>query len=93
MIDDVSAAGDVTDGFINYARSIRGVEVATQLREAGNDVWRISFRSRGKVDVSSLAAKFGGGGHYNTASCEMSGSPQEIEARLSQALVDLLDPV
>lgn len=92
MIDNASASGDITDGFINYARSIRGVEVATQLREADNGVWRISFRSRGKVDVSSLAAKFGGGGHYNAAGCEMSGTPQEIEARLSQALVDLLDP-
>ncbi len=92
MFADLSPAGDITDGFINYARSIRGVEVATQLREAEEGVWRVSFRSRGKVDVSSLAARFGGGGHFNAAGCEMSGTPEQIEARLSQALVDLLDP-
>ena len=89
-----AAAGtetDLTDGFINYARAIRGVEVATQIREAGGGAWRVSFRSRGKVDVSALAAKFGGGGHYNAAGCTIVGSSDEIVSKLSQALVDLLD--
>lgn len=89
-----AAAGtdtDLTDGFINYARSIRGVEVATQIRECADDAWRISFRSRGKVDVSALAAKFGGGGHYNAAGCTITGSSDEIVAKLSDALVELLD--
>lgn len=89
-----AAAGtetDLTDGFINYARSIRGVEVATQIRESGDGAWRVSFRSRGKVDVSALAAKFGGGGHHNAAGCTIVGSSDEIVSKLSQALVDLLD--
>lgn len=89
-----AAAGtdtDLTDGFINYARAIRGVEVATQIREAADGAWRISFRSRGKVDVSALAAKFGGGGHYNAAGCTIVGTSDEIVEKLSQALVDLLD--
>lgn len=89
-----AAAGtetDLTDGFINYARSIRGVEVATQIRESEDGAWRISFRSRGKVDVSALAAKFGGGGHYNAAGCTIVGTSDEIVAKLSQALVELLD--
>ncbi|MBA2661382.1 MAG: DHH family phosphoesterase [Bradymonadaceae bacterium] len=90
MFDDAGGTSEMTDGFINYARSIRGVEVATQLREAGPDTWRISFRSRGKVDVSSLAAKFGGGGHHNAAGCEMHGTWAEVQQRLSEALVELL---
>jgi phosphoesterase RecJ-like protein len=91
MFAKTGTGPELTDGFINYARSIRGVEVATQLREEEQDLWRVSFRSRGKVDVSALAAKFGGGGHYNAAGCMIEGTSDEIVEKLSQALVDLLD--
>lgn len=78
------------DGFINYARSVQGVEVATQLMEA-DDGWRISFRSRGSVDVSALAAQFGGGGHHNAAGCQIEGSAADVRAGLTAALVSMLD--
>jgi phosphoesterase RecJ-like protein len=90
MFEKTGTGPEFTDGFINYARSIEGVEVATQLREEGEDIWKISFRSRGMVDVSELASRFGGGGHHNAAGCQMSGKPREIEDKLSQALVDML---
>lgn len=79
------------DGFINYARSVRGVEVATQLME-DHGAWRISFRSRGAVDVSQLAAQFGGGGHHNAAGCTIVGDPASVRQQLTDALVGLLDP-
>lgn len=91
MLDDLGVDRDLTDGFINYARSIRGVEVATQLRERAEGGWRISFRSRGLVDVSALAEKFGGGGHHNAAGCVIDDKPRVIEEKLTQTLVDLLD--
>src|SRR6059058_4140029 len=54
---------DLTDGFINYARSVDGVEVAASFSEPvdGTRSWHVSFRSRGNVDVSRIAKKFGGG--------------------------------
>lgn len=91
MLDDTGASYEMLDGFINYARSIRGVEVATQLKEIGDGQWSVSFRSRGMVDVSRLAVKFGGGGHHNAAGCRMVGEPQELERELAAALNELLD--
>ncbi|MFP4599063.1 MAG: DHH family phosphoesterase [Persicimonas sp.] len=91
MFEETGTGPEMTDGFINYARAIRGVEVATQLREHAENVWRVSFRSRGKVDVSELAAKFGGGGHHNAAGCMIEGTSDELVDKLSQALVGLLD--
>lgn len=91
MFEDGELSRDLTDGFINYGRSVRGVEVATQLREEGDDLWKISFRSKGKVDVSSLAMKFGGGGHRNAAGCQIQGTPEQIENELTEALIELLD--
>ncbi len=89
-IADVVRGAELIDGFINYARSIQGVEVATQLMEMPSGEWKISFRSRGNVDVSQLAARFGGGGHFNAAGCTMAGEPAEIEASLSSALRGML---
>ncbi|MCK5796386.1 MAG: bifunctional oligoribonuclease/PAP phosphatase NrnA, partial [Deltaproteobacteria bacterium] len=50
------------DGFINFARGLRGVEVAVLLRVSEDHV-RVGLRSRGNVDVSTIAESFGGGGH------------------------------
>ena len=56
-----------------------------------DDGWRISFRSRGTVDVSQLAARFGGGGHHNAAGCQIAGLAPDVRASLSSALVSMLD--
>ncbi|MHB8172998.1 MAG: DHH family phosphoesterase [Nitrospirota bacterium] len=56
-----------TDGFINYPRAVKGVEVAVLFREAGPDKVKISFRSKGRANVSTLAESFGGGGHPNAS--------------------------
>jgi bifunctional oligoribonuclease and PAP phosphatase NrnA len=56
-----------TDGFINYPRSIKGVEAAVLFREAGPNKVKISFRSKGRVNVSTLAESLGGGGHPNAS--------------------------
>ena len=36
-----------------------------------NGVSRVSLRSKGKIDVSSVAQNFGGGGHLNAAGCSI----------------------
>jgi phosphoesterase RecJ-like protein len=92
LVEPDESIAELTDGFINYARSIRGVEVATQLREMGrDDQWKVTFRSRGTVDVSQLASAFGGGGHHNAAGCTMEGPPASIRRRLTERLREILD--
>jgi phosphoesterase RecJ-like protein len=78
---------DLTDGFINYARSVDGVEVAASFREPeGGGPWRISFRSRGKVNVAAIAQKFGGGGHHNAAGCSIEGDEGAVRARIAEEI-------
>ncbi|HYZ88906.1 MAG TPA: bifunctional oligoribonuclease/PAP phosphatase NrnA [Myxococcales bacterium] len=83
---------DLTDGFINYARSVDGVEVAAALREPeqGNGAWRVSFRSRGNVDVAAIAQKFGGGGHKNAAGCSIEGDLAAVRARIAAEVTQAL---
>ncbi len=68
MLADCGCDPDATDGLINYARGISGVEVAVLFRPRDGGV-RVSFRSSGDHDVSAVAARLGGGGHHNAAGC------------------------
>jgi phosphoesterase RecJ-like protein len=80
MLDETGADKSMLDGFINYGRGIAGVEVALQVRQQGESC-RISFRSKGKVDVGSLAQRLGGGGHHNAAGCELRGTPEAVRKK------------
>lgn len=58
-----------TEGFVNYGLSLTGVQVsAFFMEDLYEDFIKISFRSKGDVDVNQFARKyFNGGGHINAA--------------------------
>ncbi|NLJ60036.1 MAG: bifunctional oligoribonuclease/PAP phosphatase NrnA [Firmicutes bacterium] len=60
-----------TEGFVNYARMVKGVEVALIFRESADGRIRIGMRSKGDVDVGALAETLGGGGHARAAGCSL----------------------
>lgn len=62
-LDDFDVTFDETEGFIDHVRSCQEADVACVLREAPGEGLRVSLRSTGAIDVSRLAAEFGGGGH------------------------------
>ncbi len=90
MLRKCRCSGAMTDGFINYARSIHGVEVSIFLTQLEDDLYRLSFRSRGHIDVSAIAASFGGGGHKNAAACTLRGSVESIRDKVENILKDRL---
>lgn len=56
-----------TEGLVNQALSIKGVNLAAFFREGANEI-KISFRSKGKFDVNKFAREnWNGGGHTNAA--------------------------
>ncbi len=80
MYQKTGATAQDTDRFINYPRSIRGVQVALFFREVSEGLFKVGFRSKGKVDVSAVSASFGGGGHHNAAGCNVRGTLAEVKA-------------
>ncbi|MBL7068971.1 MAG: bifunctional oligoribonuclease/PAP phosphatase NrnA [Candidatus Omnitrophica bacterium] len=80
MLDRYNLDLDVTEGFVNYARSINGVKVAMIFLQNPSNEKRIgiSFRSKGEVDVDKLASLFGGGGHKNASGCVLSGDLKKV---------------
>ncbi|MCD7725683.1 MAG: bifunctional oligoribonuclease/PAP phosphatase NrnA [Clostridiales bacterium] len=65
--------GDL-DGIVNQLLSVNGVECALFMYETGTLEYKVSMRSKGKVDVAAVAVKFGGGGHVRAAGCTMNGT-------------------
>ena len=66
------------DGIVSQLRTTRGVEVAVFLYEQEPGVYKVSLRSREKVDVSRVAQYFGGGGHVRAAGCTMPGTVHDV---------------
>jgi bifunctional oligoribonuclease and PAP phosphatase NrnA len=58
-----------TEGFVNYGLSLMGVSLAVIMIENETEkIIKISFRSKGDIDVNQFAKKyFSGGGHINAA--------------------------
>lgn len=55
-----------TDGFVNFALSIKGVTIGLLFIEL-KDGFKVSFRSKGNIPVNEIAKLWGGGGHLNAA--------------------------
>ncbi len=91
MLEKCGAREDESDGIINYASSVEGVEIGILFREAAGGRIKVGLRSRKKVDVSELAMVLGGGGHPRAAGCWLEGEKREVEKKvldLAEKLVD-----
>lgn len=71
------------DGIVSHLKNTKGVKTAVFMYETEPEVYKISLRSDDTVDVSAIAARFGGGGHKKAAGLTMSGSFYNIINRLS----------
>lgn len=71
------------DGIVDQLRTIDGVECAIFMYEIDTHMYKVSMRSNYVVDVSRIAAYFGGGGHMRAAGCTMSGSIHDVVNNLS----------
>lgn len=71
------------EGIVSQLRVTEGVEVAIFLYESNNQEYRASMRSKRLVDVSRIAAYFGGGGHVRAAGCTMHGSFYDVVNNLT----------
>lgn len=75
-----------TEGLVNYPFSIKGIRVCALFNESDGHV-KISFRSKGAIDVNTFARQhFGGGGHINAAG----GKSNESLAATEQKFVELV---
>jgi phosphoesterase RecJ-like protein len=73
QMERVGAKEEDCEGLVNYALAIGDVEVAAFFRELPDGRFRVSLRSKGKIDVAGIAEQFGGGGHMCASGCAVAG--------------------
>lgn len=79
------------DGIIDQLRVTKGVEVAILAHETALHEYKVSLRSNGEVNVSKIAAYFGGGGHIKAAGCTMEGRYHDVLNNLTGHIVNQLE--
>lgn len=90
MLKKAGADDEDSDGLVNIARNINGVEVAVLIKERGCNEFKINFRSQSYVDVSAIANKYSGGGHKKAAGCTVRGNMDEIKLMINRDIREVL---
>ncbi len=89
MLDETKTQPEDADGLINYARRIEAVKVAALIQEHKNDenktgknLFDVSLRSDGEIDVASIASSFGGGGHASAAGFSVQSTLSDLKSQI-----------
>ena len=81
-----------SEGLIDHIRAIAPVVVACVFEEIDPQLTRISLRSKSeKVNVNTIAAQFGGGGHPAAAGARIAGSPLSTQRKVIAAIKKALN--
>ncbi len=97
MMQDADAHIDDLEGIVEQMIFTEGVEVSVLAVELGENEYKLSLRSRGKIDVASLARDLDpqGGGHDRAAGCNLKGDAKEVIWRVVaevDARLEAIDP-
>lgn len=87
--DTVGGRDEDVDAVADEMRSIRDVQIVVLFREKDKRHLRVSLRSKGKINIASVAEVYNGGGHFDVAGCRIPNSSKSIK-RLLDLAVDLL---
>ena len=79
------------EGIVSQMKLTQGTETALFMYELETQNYKVSLRSKGKVDVSIIAQYFGGGGHARAAGFTMKGSFHDVINNVSIQIARQLD--
>jgi phosphoesterase RecJ-like protein len=85
------ATVDDTEGLVNVPLGAREVVAVALFKRQADGSIRVSLRSKGAVDVRSVAGIWGGGGHTNAAGCTLTGDFRTAKRALVAALMRAID--
>jgi len=91
MLRDCGATMDDTEGLVNLPLGAKEVAAVALFKGQADGTHRVSLRSKGAVDVRSVALRWGGGGHINAAACTVTGDYQTAKAAMVRAVSEAID--
>ncbi len=79
MFKETGTDAEDTENFPGFPRMIGNIKLSVFFREISDDYWKVSLRSKGKINVAEIADSFGGGGHKNAAGFRIKGPLDSIK--------------
>jgi len=86
MMATFDATHDDLEDAVGALRAVEHCEVAILFKETPEQDYRLSLRSRGRVNVMEAARLLGGGGHFRAAGASVSGPREQAVARVLEAV-------
>ncbi len=81
-----------TKDLVDIIRTVQGVRVSVIFEDLEDGRIRISLRSKDpQINVSDIAARFGGGGHAMAAGIRMKGKLEDVRVRVLNAIREQLN--
>lgn len=91
---DTDTTAEDTEGLVDYARSIVGVELAALIEQRTDGTVKASLRGKDPAyRVDLVAAEFNGGGHACAAGLSLRTGTEDFYARLVRALCQRVEAV
>ena len=90
LLDEFALSSDATEGIVDFALTIDTIEVSVCLLEVRKGQYKVSLRSKGKVNVNEVAGVFGGGGHILASGCMLFGEVEEVVDKIRYAVYQRL---
>jgi phosphoesterase RecJ-like protein len=91
LLDRCGAHTDDTEGLVNLPLAAREVVAVALFKQQDERTVRLSFRSKGAVDVRRVASRWQGGGHVNAAGCTVVGTIAEIHDAVVAEMTTAID--
>lgn len=79
-----------TENFANVPRMIDAVMISTLIRQVEDGRWKVSMRSKGRVNVARIAETYGGGGHQNAAGFRIRADLKTVRNTILKSGRDML---
>ena len=85
---ELGGTNDDLEGLINFPLTVKDIEAVAFFKEVGDHDWRVSLRSKGRVDIGAIARANSGGGHTNAAGCSAKGALDDVTKQFGQLMAD-----
>lgn len=86
LLEVFGATHEDLEDVVGALRAVDNCEVAALLKESPDGSYRLSLRSRGRVNVMEAAKALGGGGHFRAAGATLAGPLPDALSRMLDAV-------
>lgn len=91
MAREAGGTYEDTEGLVNLPLTVKEIQAVVFFKQLEGDKYRVSLRSKGDVDIGSVAKEFNGGGHKNAAGCTVTGAIDWVQKLFIQKIEQAIE--